>query len=295
MKLRDKMMAIGASALVLAALPATPSVAAPGPNGVQIIYSRIYPAVAPTPAQWDVFVSANVPCPAGSKVVGSGSGPHQVTTFPSKDSSQATVVGYVAYNDNPYHVGEIVCAPASQFSNVTVQKASPAVTPLTWTRNVVMCPAGSYAFGGGGGFFSAGQIMVREMDTQSNGPTLDGRGWEFTGFVPSSASTLQLITHCAPRTGHDLLATAYTPAQTANAQNVTTYAYCPPGYQVIAGGFHVLNADGTPFVPVPNQLPSVLNWSIPVPPSDGNGSSWYANMALLPANTRLLVTAQCVN
>jgi hypothetical protein len=273
-----------------------PSPAAPSPAGVQIIYTNLDPVPPPTPWSPVTLIHRTVSCPAGLRVVGSGSGPLAGTTLPSDDLSSVIVDGVVVNGSFPALVSENVCAPASQLSGTTESIVTDhAVRPGSYYREVASCPAGSYAFGGGGSFGAAGSGSLETTDVQENSPTSDGSGWEFTAWAPDGAGYLTVLTHCAHKTGHDFMAHAVTDLGQANPlQTVTAYATCPAGYQVISGGYRLEYANGLTF-PARGAQPAIVAWTIPVANSPAaGGSAWYANVSV-PVDSRVIVSAQCVN
>jgi hypothetical protein len=289
MRARSIIAAVGAVALATVAAPAGVAHAAPTPAGVQYVYQNIYPSTQPTSSDPVRNVQADVACPSGYQVTGSGAGPDPGPIMPTGDFTKATVQGAVVFASGPgYVVGELVCTPSSQFGDVTTLVVRDhTIKAGTWHRTTAKCPSGYYAFGGGGNFSNLGPSTPQE-----NGPTLDGQSWAFTAYVPSGASTLRVTTRCAPRTGHNFLATYTSPVASTNPlQQFFGYAVCPPGYQAISGGFHVTNANGTPYIPgVQGAIPI---WTIPVPADPSRNSSWYANV-FVPPGTFLSVAAQCV-
>jgi hypothetical protein len=292
MRPRSIIAAAAAVALTTLAAPASTALAAPTPTGVQIIYQDIFPSTPPTGNNPVQNIQANVACPSGYQVTGSGGGPNPGPIMPVGDFTKASVQGSVTLGGPGYFVGEVVCAPAGQFTDVgSSALRDHTVKAGTWVRDVASCPSGSYAFGGGGQFNNLAIATV-----ESNGPTLDGRSWEFTANVPGGASTLVVSTRCATRTGHDFLSSISTPvSSTQPLQSSTAYAYCPAGYQEIAGGYHVMNANGTPFVPTSSTPQAALPlWTVPVSASATQTSSWYANV-FTPPGTYLTVAAQCVS
>jgi len=287
MRARSIIAATAAAALAIISAPAG-ALAAPTPAGVQFAFQNIFPSTPPTPTDPARHVKADVPCPSGHQVTGSGAGPNPGQITPTPDFTKATVEGGVIFGSGPgYVVGELVCAPSSQFGDVITSRVNDhTVKAGTWHRTVAKCPPGTYAFGGGGSFGNVSGSM------EESGPTLDGQNWAFTGFVPRGTRTLTVTTRCAPRIGRNFLATFASPVATApNLQNLSGYAVCPAGYQMISGGFHVTNANGTPHIPTLQG--SIPIWTIPVPTASNRNSSWFANV-WVPKGTFLSIVAQCV-
>jgi hypothetical protein len=297
MKKRAAIAAIGGMALATTALTAAPSLAAPSPTGVQITFESIEPTPDPTPSNPTLPMHFQGGTCPGDMVTGVGGGDNLRATTVSDDSTQVTVDGAATFGGAPSMTIETVCAPSSQFTDVKFSRVTDhGITQFTYNREVATCPAGFYAFGGGGGFLNSAGTWLGATLVQENGPTLDGRSWAFTGFAPSGTGQLEVDTHCAPNTGRNVVVTAATAAATAAQPNVTAYANCPAGFQEIAGGFHTVNADNSTYIPVANVTPpSASHWSIPVPSSsDLHRPSWFANVNA-PAGKHVLVTVQCVD
>lgn len=278
-----------AVALTTVAAPTGAALAAPVPTGVQYVNQNIFPSIPPTDNDPARSVRADVACPSGYQVTGSGAGPNPDSIMPVGDFTKATVQGAVIFGGFPSVVGELVCAPSSQFSDVITRVVRDhTVKPDTWHRTTAKCPTGYYAFGGGGNLSSLAPSGVQE-----NGPTLDGQSWAFTGYAPRGVQTsMNVTTRCAPRTGRNFLKAFTSSVATANPlQEVRGYAECPAGYQAISGGFQVTNADGTPFIP--GLQSAIAIWTIPVPADPTRNSSWFADVWVTPG-TYLSVVAQCV-
>jgi hypothetical protein len=297
MKRRAAIAVIGGVALATLALTGTPSLAAPAPAGSHITINLFEPNIDPTPSNPVPMHFQGGTCGDG-RVTGVGGGENVRATMVSDDSTQVTVDGAVAFGGSPSMSVETVCAPASQFTDVTLSRVTDhGIAPSNYHREVATCPAGFYAFGGGGGFFTAGDVWLGSPDVEENGPTLDGHSWAFTGLAPSGTGELQVETHCAPNTGHNLVVTVATPASTTAQATVSAYASCPTGFQAIAGGFHTVNANNTSYIPFAGvTAPAVPHWSIPVTPSSSTNGlpAWFAT-ATSPVGLHVLVTVQCVD
>jgi hypothetical protein len=101
------------------------------------------------------------------------------------------------------------------------------------------CPAGMFAFGGGGTLSPSG--ISSNMD--ANTMTADGTGWEFSGIVVNTGDATQVTTQCAPDDGTTLQVSAGVAGQ--NGTLVTARAVCPGNMYALSGGAYLANPDGT--------------------------------------------------
>jgi hypothetical protein len=131
----------------------------------------------------------------------------------------------------------IRCAPTSQFSDViTVQTNDHRFSPGTFGQGISRCPAGYYAFDGGGYFSSEGTVLGAASGNSTNTPSADGNAWTYAGVAPAGVrTTLVTVTQCAPRTGHDFLV-QFGNVSTSSATETSSSVDCPSGYTAIAGG-----------------------------------------------------------
>jgi hypothetical protein len=278
-----------ASAMAVAAtligLPASPASAAPSVSSVVEVVGNF-----PVSASSEIRGTLN--CPAGYRLVGAGGGHGgAITVFtaltPTADNTGATMVAKLIElapdpNQNRVHL-EIMCAPADQFADViTVKTNDHRARPGIFSQGISRCPAGYFAFGGGG-YFSAGAFDVQgaASSNSTNSPSADGTAWTFAGVAPPGVRTaLVTITQCAPRTGHDFLVQFGNVSTNGNDETVS-FVDCPSGYRAIAGGFYASNPDGSV------ATPASAEDSSPV------GGRWFV-LGFTPPNTKLVALAQCL-
>jgi hypothetical protein len=168
---------------------------------------------------------------------------------------------------------------------------------------VASCPAGYYAFGGGGYFSKGSDESGFEIAywITGNGPTPDGNGWAFTAQAYVDSQTMVVETQCAPRTGRELIAQGATTvvANPHPGSNYYTgrsaYAHCPSGYTPISGGWYLATPSGSQAFPLTaqNYIGHSI-WSVGGPQTNHDGLfSWYANVTAKDGN-KLITLAQCV-
>jgi hypothetical protein len=255
-------------------------------------------SAAPTPSGLvtvtQAFASSGVEqvtldCPAGDRLVGSGGGGYAqlLAEAPTGNYTGAKIA--VAFQTSPtgFAYVQIICAPTSQFSDVIVSETRDHGTRAgQFSQDVGRCPAGYYAFGGGGYFSSSGTgFMPSGSNNVTNAPSADGNGWTFAGVAPQGADTMEIHIECAPRTGHDTLVQFGNISTNANTA-VSSYADCPSGYTAVAGGFYISNPNGSP------ATPGSAVWTVPTSHSAGI-SSWYAS-GYAPVGTKMVALAQCL-
>jgi hypothetical protein len=274
--------AIATTGLVAAVLPVSPASAAPAAGSLVTLSRYVYGST-------NTGVSGTLNCPAGYRLVGSGGGNAQILAeTPTADFTGATIIAAV-FQQPPANFAylTITCAPASQFTDViVVQTNDHRLAAGSFAREVSRCPAGYYAFGGGGYFSSSGVGQQgAAYSNSSNAPSADGNAWTFSGVIPVGANTATVITQCAPRTGRDWVV-QFGPASTDPNSVTSAYVDCPSGYRAVAGGFYVSNPNGS------EAFPAAVIWSVPANHIAGI-NSWYAS-GYAPVNTKVVALAQCL-
>jgi hypothetical protein len=265
---------------LLFVLPLSPASAAPNPSGLQS-YSKYFYSTTGS-------VSSTFACPAGSRLVGSGVGHSQVLAMAPTQNNTAVAFVAAIYTAAPYNFVyvSIQCAPASQFTDVrTVITRDHRAKPGVFSRGISTCPAGMYAFGGGGYFSdSAGKVMGAAYNNVSNTPSANGSAWTYSGIAPPKSTSLVTTTQCAPRVGLDRIVQSGTVVTRANV-GVGSYADCPPGYYAISGGFYLSKPDGT------EATPGNAVWTGAT--THSGLKSWYASGNASVGN-KVVALAQCV-
>lgn len=278
------LVAMTAATGALAVLPASPASAAPDRASVVTLTLRVFPE---NPN--NLVAHGTLHCPAGDRLVGSGGGNGDIrAVFPTPDFTGATIFAVLLRPSSEFAFLTITCAPASQFSDVTVAQTSDhRVRPGNFARGVSRCPAGYYAFGGGGYFSSSGSgQQPSAFSNSSNAPSADGNAWTFSGVAPPGTNTLTVVTQCAPRTGRDFVV-QFGPVSTGANSVTSAYVDCPAGFTAVTGGFYVSNPDGS------EAFPTTVTWSVPASHIAGI-SSWFAS-GYAPVNTKVVALAQCLN
>jgi hypothetical protein len=271
---------VAASAAPLLVGLSTAASAAPTPSGL-VTVSQAFSSPS-------TVVQATLNCPAGDRLVGSGGGNAQLLAeAPTGNFTGATIAAAPLTAPSGFAYLTIICAPTSQFNDVTVSETRDHGTKAgQFTQDVVRCPAGYYAFGGGGFFSNSGTgFMPSGFNNVTNTPSADGNGWTFAGVAPPSANTMEIDVQCAPRTGHDTLVQFGNTSTNVNTV-VSSYADCPSGYTAVAGGFYISNPNGSV------GTPGNAIWTLPTSHSAGI-SSWYAS-GYAPVGTKMVALAQCL-
>jgi hypothetical protein len=275
---------IGATA-VLIGLPASPASAAPSVSDV-IEVAQNFDASA------SGEIRGTLNCPAGFRLVGAGGGRGgAISVFralaPTRDNTGATIIASViqpAPDPGQNRMQLVIqCAPASQFADViTVQTNDHRLRPGMFGRGTSRCPAGYYAFGGGGYFSSGVNVLPAAASNSANAPTADGSSWTFAGLAPPVVlTTLVTIVQCAPKIGRDLLLQSGTTSTDGNRETASSVD-CPSGFRAIAGGFFAANPDGS------------VSTSASADNSNPVGGRWFVS-GFTPANTRMVAVAQCLS
>lgn len=204
-------------------------------------------------------------CPAGQKVVSLGAfGTHITSLRPTTNFDGAVASGVATNGTSLSAVAGCVRAEVVQdVTQITLRVRSRTVG---LRQDVQSCPAGRFAFGGGGGFTGSpsGGMSVSRV-------TPDGRGWAFAGFVDVASATTEIDVQCAPDDGTTFLVTAT--AFSSGAGFKTAEAVCPEPYFAFSGGAQVLGSNGTPadFPIVESQPGSRASWRVTgIPPAGGS-------------------------
>ena len=269
----------------LIGLPASPASAAPSVSSL-VEVSDNFPVVAGTE------IRGTLNCPSGYRLVGAGGSAGGATTVftaltPTFDNTGATMVGKLIElapdpNQNRVHL-EITCAPADQFADViTVETHDHRASPGVFSQGISQCPAGYFAFGGGG-YFSAGtrDVQGAASSNSTNSPSADGTAWTYAGVAPPGVRrALVTVTQCAPRTGRDFLV-QFGNTSTDGNRETSNFVDCPSGYTAIAGGFYASRPDGSLATPASAE------------DSSGLGGRWFVR-GFTPTNTKLVALAQCL-
>ena len=277
---------VGAAAVTAAliGLPASPASAAPDVSSLVGVSGNV-PIVADE-------IRGTLNCPAGYRMVGAGGGVAGATAVftaltPTFDYTGATMVGWLIEpapdpQQNRFHM-EVTCAPAAQFADVvTVETHDHRARPGAFSQGISQCPAGYFAFGGGGYFSAgAGDVQGAASSNSTNSPSADGTAWTYAGVAPPGVRrALVTITQCAPRIGRDFLVQFGNPSTDGNRET-SNFVDCPSGYTAIAGGFYASKPDGSLATPASAEE------------SDSIGGRWFV-LGFTPTNTKLVALAQCL-
>ena len=266
---------------VVAGSSASPAAAAITPIGLDTESGNFFPAFGQT------TVEGTVSCPAGMSVVSAGAGGVILDTLRAVNGTLVNATGRITAPGDALTV-TATCAPIQQLGTVrSIEQEFPS-NGHTFRRGVLSCPAGFYAYGGGGfyrgsnhGTSSNGRNMV------SNTPSADGTGWTFAGTDNVLSDTLVITTQCAQMASPRRDFIAQSGAQSISGNFVGGFADCPAGWTAISGGVYLTNANGT-------EAPGRTAWSIPSSHLGGN-RSWFAlGMADSAANTKTVTLAQCI-
>ncbi|MBO3751769.1 hypothetical protein J5X84_37340 [Streptosporangiaceae bacterium NEAU-GS5] len=270
-------IALVAVSTAIVALLGLPASAAPVPSDLVTVSGVVF-----TPH--NVPVVGSVDCPSGYRMVGSAADQALLTAIaPNATFTGAIVSGFARdLPPNNFITMTVICAPQSRFTDVVVvQAADHRFRPGDFAHSLAKCPAGYYAFGGGGYFRKGtGPFRGSTADNVSNAPSADGTKWTFAGTMPSDTDTMMIITQCAPKTGKDFLV-QFGNVSTSPTTKVGSFVNCPSGYTAIAGGYYISNPDGS------EARPGTIQVSKPLL----NG---WAVSGLAPANTKMVALAQCL-
>lgn len=267
---------------------ASPAAAAISPVGLVTESRQFFAAPGRT------AVEGSVTCPAGTVVVAAAAGGVILGTLRpvGNFSSQGTgfsvnATGQITASGDALTV-TATCAPLSRLGNVTSRTKEVPSGGRAFRRDFVQCPAGYYAFGGGGHYEnSLHGNSPNGINMVANAPSADGTKWTFAGTNNVLSDTLVITTQCAqmasPR--RDRIVQAGAPSVPNNF--VGDFADCPVGWTAISGGVYLSNANGS-------EAPGRTAWSIPAN-RHGVLSSWYAlGQANSAVNTKTNTLAQCI-
>jgi hypothetical protein len=273
-------MITAATAVVLGS-PASPAAAAITPIGLTTESKNFFAGFGQT------TVEGMVTCSSGTAVVAAAAGGVILDTVRPVGETQVSATGRINATGDALTV-TAVCAPVQRLGVVTSRTLEFPSGGKAFRQNVVPCPDGFYAYGGGGfyrnslhGTSSNGHNMV------ANSPSADGTKWTFGGTDNVLSDTMVITTHCAqmasPR--RDFIVQAG--AKSIAGNFVGGFADCPAGTTAVSGGVYLSNADGS-------VAPGRTAWSIPASRA-GAFSSWFALGAADSAvNTKTVTLAQCI-
>lgn len=276
---------IAVTAIVMAtamvAGPSSPAAAAITPVGLDIESKNFFVL----PGQ--IAIEGAVTCPSGTSVVAAAAGGVFLDTLRPVGGTMVSATGRINATGDALTV-TAVCAPVQRLGlvrNVTQEFPSNGVA---FRHGFVQCPAGFYAFGGGGfyrnslhGTSSNGHNMV------SNTPSVDGTKWAFAGTDNVLSDTMVITTQCAQMASPRRDFIAQSAAKSVSNNFVGGFADCPAGWTAISGGVYLSNANGS-------EAPGRSIWSIPFSRT-GENSSWFASgRADSAVNTKTVTLAQCV-
>ncbi|MEA2588583.1 MAG: hypothetical protein QOH66_1510 [Actinomycetota bacterium] len=279
---RITLMAMVTAMAVVVGSSASPAAAAINPVGLTKESLNFF---AP-PGQ--TAVGGSVTCPAGTFVVAAAGGGVVLDTLrPVGNFTEVNATGRITARGDALTVTAL-CAPVRQLGNVTsVSKEFPS-NGATFRHGFVQCPAGFYAYGGGGHYTnSLHGTSPNGINMVSNSPSADGTKWTFAGTDNVLSDSMVITTQCAqmasPR--RDLIIQHGTPTVPNNF--VGGFADCPAGWTAISGGVYLTNANGS-------EAPGRTIWSIPFS-RPGGISSWFASgQADSAVNTKTNTLAQCI-
>jgi hypothetical protein len=278
--IRAALVVVATLAATTVALWGSPASASPAPSSLQTMSKDFY-GNAPG------GITATLACPSGSRMVGGGGGHAQILAItPSRGFTAVTVLAALIYPAPSNFLSVwIVCAPANQFTDVVTVTTTDHTHTAGFRRGLSRCPAGRYAFGGGGYYQSGGLgVLGAAYNNVSNTPSADGTAWTFSGVAPEKNDDLVIITQCAPRVGRDHIVQAGFVAGSSSTAN--GYADCPAGFTVIDGGFYLSNPDGT------EATPGNVIYSLPV--NRGNGITGWFVSGNVATNLKVVALAQCI-
>jgi hypothetical protein len=274
-------MAMAMATAVVAGSSASPAAAAISPVGLTIESQNFFASPGQT------AVEGSVSCPAGTSVVAAAGGGVILDTLRPVGGFLVNATGRVTAPGDALTV-TATCAPVQRLGAVMTFTQEFPSNGLAFRHDLLPCPAGFYAFGGGGfyrnsqhGTSSNGRNMV------SNAPSADGTKWTFAGTDNVLSDTMVITTQCAqmasPR--RDLI--IQSGAKSVPNNFVGGFADCPAGWTAISGGVYLSNANGT-------EAPGRTAWSIPSSRLGGI-SSWFASgLADSAVNTKTNTLAQCI-
>jgi hypothetical protein len=278
---RIALIAMVMATAVVAGSSASPAAAAINPVGLTTESQNFFAAPGQT------AVEGSVTCPAGTSVVAAAGGGVILDTLRPVGDFLVNATGRITATGDALTVTAI-CAPAQRLGIVqSITQEFPS-NGAAFRHGFVQCPAGFYAYGGGGFYRNSlhgtspnGRNMV------SNTPSADGTKWAFAGTDNVLSDTMVITTQCAqmasPR--RDLI--IQSGAKSVPNNFVGGFADCPAGWTAISGGVYLSNANGS-------EAPGRTAWSIPFS-RPGGISSWFASgVADSAVNTKTVTLAQCI-
>ncbi|MGH3620296.1 MAG: hypothetical protein ACRDQ5_00690 [Sciscionella sp.] len=279
---RITLMALVTTMAVVVGSSASPAAAAINPVGLTKESQNFFALPGQT------AVEGRVGCPAGAFVVAAAGGGVVLDTLrPFGNFTGVNATGRITAPGDALTVTAL-CAPSGQLGNVTsVSKEFPS-NGAAFRHGFVQCPAGFYAYGGGGHYVnSLHGTSPNGINMVSNAPSADGTKWTFAGTDNVLSDSMVITTQCAqmasPR--RDLIIQHGTPTVPNNF--VGGFADCPAGWTAISGGVYLTNANGS-------EAPGRTVWSIPFS-RPGGISSWFASgQANSAVNTKTNTLAQCI-
>lgn len=276
------LIAMVTATAVVAGSSASPAGAAINPVGLDKESQNFFPQPGHT------AVEGTVTCPAGMFVVAAAAGGVLLDTLrPVGNFTEVNATGRITAPGDALTV-TATCAPVGQLGVVTsVTKEFPS-NGAAFRHGFVQCPAGFYAYGGGGHYTnSLHGNSPNGINMVSNSPGADGTKWTFAGTDNVLSDSMEITAQCAqmasPR--RDLIIQSGTPTVPNNF--VGGFADCPAGWTAISGGVYLSNANGS-------EAPGQTIWSIPFSRAGGI-SSWFASgQANSAVNTKTNTLAQCI-
>ena len=228
--------AVAATALVaIAASPAEARVPS-NPGQIRTVWTVVYGTTNTT-------VHGTVACPAGTQVVSPGADQAYISSLaPTPDFRSVEAVGQIK-NAAPsnYMIIFAYCAADNLFNGITSSSVTLYGYPNPLRTGVAWCPAGFFAFGGGGYLMAPdGSQSLTAAKMVSNAVSASGQGWTF-GLNTASTGPMVINTRCAPAQG--------TWVKSANVilspSGSSVDADCGPFYLAISGGVYLAKADGS--------------------------------------------------
>jgi hypothetical protein len=211
-----------------------------------------------------------------------------ITPGPGYDSGTATARAGANEGGNLL-VAEVTCAPAAQLAGTTfaTREQSAHSTAGEWSQ-IVTCPAGMRAFGGGGYFRARnGARSTDPYSLSADTLTSNGRSWRVSALDTTFTDTLVVTTRCAPQSSSTRLVEEIfpiVPVIAGSPGRVSGYAHCPDGFTPISGGAEV-TGDSPPIAAQPKLRVSV---------SVENGQiGWFGSAESAGTNARLHVIVLC--
>jgi hypothetical protein len=250
---------------VLVAVPASPTAASVSGIHVHLFGSTVSGVSGQK-------VRATVLCPATWKVVSVGASGNRISSIlPLPNFNGVTATGVIW--TGPTMTVEAGCAPESELQGVRRLSLRNHETTPGLRSDIQRCPAGMFAFGGGGEFAPSGE--ANDMD--ANTMTADGTGWLYAGNVVNRGDSTQVVTQCAPDTGGTFQTSAAMPGQEGVFQYVV--AQCPAPFSALSGGAYLANPDGS----VADAL---------IVRSDSTGAGWQVQ-GTAPIGGKVVALVRC--